>query len=257
MKNQIIAAIAFITLSIMSCSNNDEKKPVAPEAGKFDFRIETYANGDTFKLNKPFYTDYNDTLVCQTLQFFVTEIKLRIKGTNEFVALDNYYYLFKQGVLEGSEAGRIDHAGNSHLSDVPVGEYDQIIFNVGIPIQKNHDPSTPTAAVANNAGMYWDTWKEHIFLRFEGKYGYKKEKAFLYHVTGDECLEIVKIDLKNTPLVVTTSTKQKVKVKLQVDKFFSALDKIDVKANYNHMSGDIVAKLANNCAKSFSLISVQ
>lgn len=258
MKNQIIALVAFTMLSIVSCKSNDEKKPiVAPETGKFDFRIETFANGDTFKLNKTFLTDYNDTLVCQTLQFFVTQIKLRKKGSSQFVVLDNYYYLFKQSVLEGLESGRVDHAGNSHISDVPVGEYDQIVFNVGIPIEKNHDPNTPTASVAGNSGMYWDMWKEHIFLRFEGKYGYNKDKAFLYHVTGDETLETVLIDLKNAPLTVSTSSKQKVKLKLQVDKFFSALDKIDVKTNHNHMSGDIVAKLANNCAKSFTLISVE
>lgn len=258
MKSKIIAIVAFISLFVMSCKTKDENKTVAPETGKFDFRIETFANDDTFRLNKPIYTDYNDTLVCQTLQFFVTEIKLRKKGTtDQYVALNDYHYLFKQSVLEGLEAGRVDHAGNSHLSNVPLGEYDQIVFNIGIPIEKNHDPNTPTAAIAGNNGMYWDMWKEHIFLRFEGKYGYNKDKAFLYHVTGDETLEMVAIDLKSAPLVVTTGTPQKVKLKLQVDKFFSALDKIDVKVNNNHMSGPIVAKLANNCAKSFTLISVK
>ncbi|HTF80263.1 MAG TPA: MbnP family protein, partial [Cytophagales bacterium] len=135
-------------------------------------------------------------------------------------------------------------------------EFDLISFNIGIPLEKNRVPNTPTAAIATANSMYWEAWTEHIFFRFEGKFGPQK-KAFLYHVTGDENLKTVIIDLKNNPLKVAVGARAKVVLKFHVDKVFSALDKIDVNISNNHMSGPVVARMANNYAKCFSLISVE
>jgi hypothetical protein len=255
MKKYIISGLLGLLFTANSCKYNHSHEEVAPATGKLSLRVNTYANDSLYELNKAFYIETGDTMYASNLKFYLSQLKLRKKGTNEYVTLSDYYFLHNQA--EADEAnGRIEkitHEGNSHIKGVPVGEYDQVSFYVGIPQEKNHDTTNQTGALDPNNDMYWISWNEYIFFKLEGKMGAKKQAAFVYHITGDQNLKQIFVNLKNSPITITTSSEQKLNLKFYLDKVFSATSIIDVKTVNNVMgSGNSAVKIANNYASCFA-----
>ncbi len=256
MKKSIFAIVALIFFALVSCKKKDDTEVIPdPVVGKMTFRVDTYANDKTFKLDSAYTTATGSSFTCDMLKFYVSGIKLRKKGTNEFVELKDYYFLYDQA--EAEEGARVEHAGNAHLSGIPVGDYDQFSFNIGIPQPRNNDTSSFDGVLSKSNNMYWEWSKEFIFFKFEGKSAQSKTGALLYHVAEDKNLKRIFVDLKATPISVKTDLTQKLRVRFDVDKIFSAISTINFATEYSAMNGTVTTKVGDNYATAFSFSTIE
>lgn len=256
MKKIIITVIAVIGL--FSCKDKTNSKITPTEVGKVTFKIDSYANDTLFKLGDIFTTAAGDSFAASLLKFYVSEMSFRRKGSNEFVTLDDYYFLYDQEETEeyAPIVARLAHGGNSHISNVPVGEFDQIRFNVGIPQKRNHDTTSFEGVLSTTNNMYWDWSKEFIFFKFEGTSMQSPTKSLVFHSATDANLKRIIVNL-DKPLLISKTSSPKLRLRFDVDKVFSAVDTISFKNEYSAMSGLTITKIANNYANCFSFKSIE
>jgi len=165
--------IAFIVITISSCSNNDDDEVQNTEPGNLQLKFENgFNNLGNIVLNQTTQTSSNGQKhQFSTLKYVISNISLIDENGSEFKY--NYNNPDKGAFIinQADAKGGIVYA---NLTDIPKGNYRKIKLGLGI---------SPTAYLigqdgqgtfwekAKQEGMAWSWAAGYIFARIEGKYG--------------------------------------------------------------------------------------
>lgn len=166
-NNIFIAAIAC-AVALSSCNNDDEK-------GGFTLEFDNYFGEDDMKLKTSYdTTDFDHkTHAGQDLNitkcaYYVTNIKL--EGPDGEVFLDPVessasadkvkgFYQVQESLLSSQEIV---------LSEVPVGKYDKITFDIGIPESAVQEGAQGGVLDVAEGALFWNWNAGYIGLALEG-----------------------------------------------------------------------------------------
>ncbi len=165
--------IAFIVITISSCSNNDDDEIQNTEPGNLQIKFENgFNNLGNIVLNQTTQTSSNGQKhQFSTLKYVISNISLIDENGSEFKY--NYNNPDKGAFIinQADAKGGIVYA---NLTEIPKGNYKKIKIGLGI---------SPTAYLIGQEGqgIFWDKAKQqgmawswaagYIFARIEGKYG--------------------------------------------------------------------------------------
>lgn len=177
MKTSIFASwlsVAVIALfSLSSCKScHDHPKP--PEYGSMRVQVAHMWDDMHWELNKDFkHPTTGDTLNFSMFKYYISNIKLKNADGNWWTQEESYYLV---------DASVTD--GNSFIiKDIPVGEYVEIQYTLGVDSVKNVSGVFDGAlSVGNN--MYWDWNSGFVMLKVEGSTPNSSTKKFAVHLGG-------------------------------------------------------------------------
>ena len=179
--------IAFIVITISSCSNKDDDEVQNTEPGNLQLKFENgFNNLGNIVLNQTTQTSSNGQKhQFSTLKYVISNISLIDENGSEFKY--NYNNPDKGAFIinQADAKGGIVYA---NLTDIPKGNYRKIKIGLGI---------SPTAYLigqdgqgtfwekAKQEGMAWSWAAGYIFARIEGKYGTANPDTEFMNHTGN------------------------------------------------------------------------
>jgi len=179
--------IAFIVITISSCSNNDDDEVQNTEPGNLQLKFENgFNNLGNIVLNQTTQTSSNGQKhQFSTLKYVISNISLIDENGSEFKY--NYNNPDKGAFIinQADAKGGIVYA---NLTEIPKGNYKKIKLGLGI---------SPTAYLigqdgqgtfwekAKQEGMAWSWAAGYIFARIEGKYGTSSADTEFMNHTGN------------------------------------------------------------------------
>jgi cytochrome c peroxidase len=146
------------------------------------------------------------------------------------------------------------------LANIPAGNYDRIRFHIGLEPAFNHGDAAqwpaghPLNPDVNH--LYWSWSKEYVFLAFEGRWPNGREQSgFSCHLATDR--ELMTVEL---PAALDLQADRKLQIALDVDKIFSAPNRIEL-SNANDTThsrtNDVLAdRLRQNVEQAFAVSGV-
>jgi cytochrome c peroxidase len=206
------------------------------------------------------------------LDFLLSDFALR--GTNGvWIGQKNYFAFISAR----------DGKTNFTLENIPVGNYDRIRFQIGLPPQINHGDAAqwpanhPLNPDVNH--LYWGWSREYVFLALEG--GWQKNSGtgippvssnddsldakshgqdaratisgFSYHIATDR--ELMTVEL---PVALDLNSSREIQIALDAAKIFSAPNKIglsDASDTTHSRTNDLLAvQLRQNVESAFSVV---
>lgn len=155
---------AAMTLGLFSCKK--EKQLQNDEAlTEMTVEFDNIMGGQNLFLNAVTYTNAaGEPFTVSMAQYYISNIKLRkADGTEYVVNQDSSYFLIKES----------DPLSRFARFKVPVGNYHQLSFVVGVDSLRSTMDITQRTGVLDPAGgmddgMYWGWNSGYIFLRLEG-----------------------------------------------------------------------------------------
>lgn len=193
-------------------------------------------------------------------------------NVSDFQLYLSYVYLIEQN---GDTAHLTDIAffdlydGDDDLiiEDVPVGNYTQLDFGIGVAPDMN-SPQNPDFNIAlfdndhplsQSNGMYWSWQGGYRFVIFEGKYDTDPDSTdpmvdgYSFHTGGDQSYRVV--SLTGINFDVTAEETAVAHLDFAVDRFFySATDTIDIDVHTmtHSPNSDLSARVSDNIQQAVS-----
>ncbi len=245
MKNQLF--IFILILSFFSC---EKKENIASANLKLDFanlmnnspltlQTARYANtaGNSFSIDK--------------FQYYISNIRLKNTQTGQTFTESESYHLLER------KAG--SHIDEILIKNVPVGQYNQLEFAVGIDKASNLSTDQVGDLDPSN-DMAWDWKTGYKFLLLEGSSFAQtgERRGMVIHIGSDENYRT--INLKVSPLQNLSLEEGKsttVSINVEVSKLFNAPNVIDVEKNRTIMFGGISGQVADNYVDMFSIQRIE
>lgn len=166
MKNTIHKALAIValTITLISCSNDDEKEAVGN--GKITLEFDNAFGSNDLILNAQAYkTSNNELLKINTIKYIVSNIVLTKADGSTFIYPKNKsYFIADEAIAEGREF---------KLTDIPAGDYVKVKFGIGVDEEQwklGAAGQGDFLAKADAAGMMWSWAAGYKFLAFEGTF---------------------------------------------------------------------------------------
>jgi hypothetical protein len=170
---------AFITMAFIACDKTTE--PEVP-TGTLELIFKARYEGAPM----PTYSDINtgktepSSLLFKKIEFFISEIKGKQDG--KMVEIADVSYVTLNNL---SDAAKAEEGYKVTLTNVPVGDYSQLAYGVGVPDAINatspgdYDSNSPLGMNAN----YWASWQSYILCKIEGDATLASglKEGFLYH----------------------------------------------------------------------------
>jgi hypothetical protein len=185
MKQLLFFSFILITSLLLFSAHKADPKPAEKLVPVFISFINQ-AGKEALQLNNGEYSNASgEKFTISTLQYFISNIRLRNKDGKEFVVKqDSSYFL----INESSPASRLVRI------NVPVGEYDRLDFVLGVDSLRNTMPVGKRKGVLDPAnamdhGMYWGWNSGYIFFKMEGTSAQAPvdptgQRKFRYHIGG-------------------------------------------------------------------------
>lgn len=254
MKN--LTQIVFSSILAMLLFACDPLVPPTPtdQNGKIKVEWELYAGDDRLTLNTGSYvTAGNDTITLDKFRYYISNIKLKKADGTYFTYPRNDSYFLIDAQSAPSQI--------MELVGIPLGDYTEISFLLGIDSLKNYSPSAEHVGILSpDKGMYW-TWNTgYIFWKLEG--GFKQNQKFVYHIggagyggTSNNSRNIILPLTGANKLTISQDKKPEVHVRADVLKVFTGAEgNIDMGTTFEVMDfGRDATALANNAANMFSI----
>ncbi len=220
-------------------------------AQSLTLKFNNLFNNEPIELGKHYLTSLGDSVSFSTLNYFISNIKLKLSNGAEYVVpQDSSYFLIKQSEPNTSII---------HLNKLPTGKYTGIEFTIGVDSLRNTmDVSRRTGNLdvgGKAKGMYWVWNSGYIFFKLEGKnisHIDSLNKTFRYHIGGYggyETKTINNIKVKNFDidnLEIASKSKVKVDINVSIDRFFNAITPIRILEHPSVMWGNFSVKIADN-----------
>lgn len=165
---------------------------LAREGKPLELRFYPRFGTDTLKSGRKYRTVGGDSVRLTMARFYVSEISLVDSLGAEKPLIGTYLV----DVLDTVAASK----GYSSLTlNALPGTYRGLRFRIGVPFDQNHrDPTTQSAPLGTDAGMFWSWNSGYIFHRVEGKVDSAGvECNILYHIGAD--YRKVQVDLFTLP----------------------------------------------------------
>ncbi len=235
--------ILAISVFIIGCGGKDPQ----PNNGIVTFQIENQLNGQMLDLGATQGTTaLGDTFEIGSLKMMLSNFKFYKDGALVFTETDSYH------LIDQSDAS----THNFTIEDIPVGDYDQIEFAIGVP-QEDNNSSAQKGDLATNNGLFWAGWGNYIFYRFDGVLVQgDTTMSISYHVGGNEAFRTTSHDISNTELIITEGATSTVHIKGEVAELFTGADDIDIVAKRTVATeGPYMVSLANNYANGMFVVT--
>jgi hypothetical protein len=177
----IPSAILLTTmLALSACTDHDVE---STKKGTVRVEFDNSVGEDDLELNKDYVNSSNETFRLTTLNYYISNIRLRTTTGSEYVVpQDNSYFLIRENNFDSQEI---------ELNEVPAGDYNEITFTIGVDsLRSTMDISKRTGVLdpsLGHDGMYW-TWNSgYIFFKLEGvspSAPSGQENKIYYHIGG-------------------------------------------------------------------------
>ncbi len=170
--------IFLISLLIIASSCKDDENPMETSAATITFDNRVSVSEDLTLGNTTFVNQNNETILTNELKYIISNITLiEANGTVfEYPKEDSYF------VINEADPSSL----RLNLTGIPVGNYTQIAFGIGVDQSKypldggilNFVPQ------AEEAGMLWNWAAGYKFIKFEGTFTPQNgtESPFAIHV---------------------------------------------------------------------------
>ncbi|WP_430410583.1 MbnP family protein [Kordia sp.] len=249
MKKVIYSLIIVLSIITSSCNDDNTTDQTSVIELTFDNRIS--ASQDLSLNTSTFVNQNNETIVTNELKYIISNITLiQENGTTfEYPKADSYF------VINEEDPSSLQ----VNLTGVPVGNYTQIAFGIGVDQSKypldggvlNFVPQ------AEEAGMLWNWAAGYKFIKFEGTFTPQggSENPFIIHVgshgTNLDNYKFVTLPLGNS-ITVATGTTADVNVDVFVANIIDATNKIKLEDASDIQVDPVNApKIAKNLESAF------
>ncbi|GAB4331540.1 MAG: hypothetical protein OHK0038_06490 [Flammeovirgaceae bacterium] len=259
MKNyRLLIFLAFFSFLVISCE--DDKDEVNPnEKGEIVIEFDNIVGYKDLILSNGSYTNSsNESFSITTLQYYISNIKLKnANGTEYVVPQDESYFLVREHVEESREI----------KLQVPEGDYTEITFMIGVDSLRNTMDVSARKGVLDigdeNTGksMYWSWNSGYIFYKIEGTSPQSPldNNIFFYHVGGFggyssptvNNIRTQKLSFGTDKAMVRHDKTPTVHLTMDVLKVFDGTTKISIAANPSSHFSSWSSNVANNYLNAF------
>lgn len=255
----VIAVLGILSFSIISCKKTEEINPNDKNSISLYFGNRV-GNSDLVLGTGSYKNASGEDFTITTLNYFISNISFK-KSDGTVVKFPNNYFLVRQ-----ADATTLETV----LKDIPVGDYKEVTFMVGVDSLKSISDVSQRIGVLDptsysNDNMYWAWNSGYIFTKIEGissvaptnSAGLKK---FEYHVGGfGGRTSVTKSNLRTVTLAlpdlatVRTNIAPEVHVYVDVSKVFDGVTTLKLATTTLVHGIDAAVPIANNVAKIFSV----
>lgn len=245
--------LAIFSFTFLAFDRNNEPPFGANDKGTLTLEFDHVVGDQDLQLDKGTYTNAaGEQLTINLFQYYISNIKLKTKDGKEYaIPQDSSYFLVRE------------HDVNSQkitLHDIPVGNYTEVSFVIGIDSLRNTMELSQRTGVLDignaEAGksMYWSWNSGYIFVKMEGTspqapVGNDGQQKYRYHIGG--------YGGYNSPTINNIKTKTltfgKDIAKVRKDKNPSIRIKVDA---LKVLNGDTNVSIAKNPSVMFGPFSV-
>lgn len=166
MTNKSILAIISIAVMFIAAFSSCKKDEGATPGttGTISVEFDNVANGNTLVLGQDYTNANGDVMNFSMFNYYVSNFSLvKSDGSIYVVPKDSCYFLIKEAGGENQEI---------ELKNIPLGDYKEIRFIVGVDSLKSISPVSERVGVLDPAGdggdMYWAWNSGYIFVKVEG-----------------------------------------------------------------------------------------
>jgi hypothetical protein len=267
MKNIILSIIALSALSIFSLScrkNTPEPKPQADTifvtktdtlkievtpttpVGKLTFEFEN-VDLDEYKLvfNTQKYLNANgDTFTVSKFKYLISNIKIKKADGTYWMPKESYY------LINQEEANSMKF----EIPGVPLGEYNNLEFSVGVDNVRNHT-GAQTGALDPQNDMFWNWNSGYIFTKLEGHFVKTDgtQGALVFHIGSDANFKNLKFTSLPHNLNIREGKETDVHVIAKFQEMFGTPTTINFNDINNVMGGANATTVANNYVDMFEV----
>lgn len=242
---------AILLVGFVSASNKED-------TGTLTLNFKHLFNNEPLELGKEYTNAHGEMFTVKTLNYFISNIKLKLSDGSEYVVpQDSSYFLIRQSDLSSQKI---------QLRSLPKAKYKAISFMIGVDSARNTmDVSKRTGSldIAGTAsGMYWSWNSGYIFLKFEGKSTVIPDSLsnnFYYHIGGFggfKSVTINNIRSKTFEFEKAISLRGKsptVHINVDLATLFKQKTDILLAQNSNVMWGELSVKISENYTAGFNL----
>ena len=175
MRILLIAVIA-LAVGFTSCREDSDQS----STGTVEIVFMPKYDGNPMVFYENIDAGSNGTVYFQKLEFFLSEIQAQ--NGDGTVTLADVDYVSMNDLITTELA---QQGVSLTFEDVPVGDYDKLMFGVGVTDANNSkEPGDfPTTSPLGLDGNYWASWNSYIFSKIEGQHTPQGGAvgSFLYH----------------------------------------------------------------------------
>lgn len=249
-----LSIMAAAILLFAACKKEEDKNPTQPSTGgdndsiQFVFDNKVNSMPVTIDNNALDYTNYkgNDYSI-SLLKYYVSRVKLHVKGSSTYETFD----IFKL----------IDEAKPAERTFTTLsagGEYDSIIFYLGVPPDRNHS-GAQDGDLDPGKGMIWSWNTGYIFFKHEGKFvdSSGNQQPLRQHYGTDDALVSIALPVSGLSM---DGNKRKVTIGFDLHKVYGM--NVDFNEDFDRQSISVadqpwIAKLKANFPSAFTVKKVE
>jgi hypothetical protein len=196
-----------------------------PNSANVSIYFANEVDGQALELGLMKYTNAaGNPYQVNLLKYYVTNVIL-VKADNTEVKINNY------DLIDASEPSTC----MVNAPAIPNGTYTKIKFNIGIPVDRNHN-GAQDGDLDPVMGMIWDWNTGYVFFKHEGKYkntsGVEKNMAF--HFATDRALTSIEVPI--TSDLVVNGADRKLKLKFNLNNLYTTPTNVDFNIDNSRQS---------------------
>lgn len=237
----------LLLLSIVGCDTTDD----IPPGGTVRFQFTHLVGSEKLKLNTTDYTNpAGESFRLSMFKYYISNIEL-VQGAGPIYRFPNSYYLI-------DEADSLTKTFT--LPNVPVGDYTEIRFLIGVDSTRNVS-GAQTGALDPINGMFWEWKTGYIFVKLEGTSPASSDslKRIRYHIGGFQNpnnIRTVALPI-NGNMTVTNGGTAVMNWKVNVNEMLQTPNLIKFAEHPVLMFDAATAQVADNYKDMFSITSIQ
>ncbi len=255
---KIIGLAALVAILAISCK---KETIIAEHNGEATIQFDARIGSSDFTLNQNI-TISGRTYQFKNLRYWVSNVVL-VKNDGSEVVVPNSYYLLEETnaveVQEGAYTYPAKKRENFVVSDIPMAQYKQIKFSLGIDAAHNDNLSLQAGELSQLSGMTNISWMWHTSYIFTTLQGTVTEGAVTKTFKAETGLNAnYKTVTLNFPQAIKISSAKPATIglTLDVEKVLTGIDLIAT-PTVGAAQAAIMSTLANNFSGAIAVKSVQ
>jgi len=246
MKNLVALFSLFLVLLSCKKEQNEMPDPVVqeevPKTGILEFEFQNTILGENIELNTGKYINSNgDTLSISKLKYYISNIVLKNSSDN-WEEKDSYHLI-----------DELDKNTSNFTMNADVGEYDELLFSIGIDSLHNLSDST-NGDIDPGTGMFWGMTFNYRFLSMEGMYGSNLDNGYVFHIGGNEHYKNTVHNLSLIPVIVREGETTKVSISVNMLSIFDSPNVIDLTQVNNITVPEGASVISGNYAENMFVV---
>lgn len=252
MKNLFSVFVLICIVIVFNACSSDED----PAYGSVEIEFDNVVGESDLELNtsgQPYTNAAGESYKVTTLRYYISNIKL--KRSDGAIYEDEISADGSKGYYLIDEAdGPSQHI---ELKKVPVGDYTEITFTVGVDANQVTE-GAQTGALDPAKGMFWSWNSGYIFMMMEGvsSSSTADDQVIVYHVGGytePNNIRTKTVAMGETNAQVRSDKTPEVHLIMDVNKMFDAPHEITFTTSpVRHMPGDNI-EIADNYLNAFTV----